>query len=226
MPFPHPPPGPLRQVPMDQLPATAPKVIYENGLLSIAAQNSTLGEILRDVKTLTGASIDLPPNGASERVVTQLGPGTPREVLARLLDGTAYNYIMVGSTADPRAIASVMLTAKPAGGEMQTAAVYQPPPVQPQPMQTSPFPGMNMPRPAVVQPAEEDNSDDEDKDDEDSDQAEQPGQGAAVTQPDPNANQQQPTPPAQFPNAGPRTPEQIMEMLRHQQQTGQQGPQE
>src|SRR5271157_2446658 len=49
------PAGPLRQVPMDQLPAAAPVVTYQNGLLTIAAQNATLGEILRDVRKLTGA---------------------------------------------------------------------------------------------------------------------------------------------------------------------------
>jgi hypothetical protein len=42
---------------MDQLPPTPAKVSYQGGLLTISAQNSTLGEILRDVRRLTGASI-------------------------------------------------------------------------------------------------------------------------------------------------------------------------
>jgi len=42
------------------------------------AQNSTLGEILRDVRKLTGASIEIPQgSGASERVIAHLGPGAP-----------------------------------------------------------------------------------------------------------------------------------------------------
>ena len=36
------PSGPLRQLPMDQIPATPAKVSFEGGLLTIAAQNSTL----------------------------------------------------------------------------------------------------------------------------------------------------------------------------------------
>jgi len=61
--------------PMDQIPATPAKVSFENGLLTISAQNSTLGEILRDVRKLTGASIEIPQgSGASERVIAHLGP--------------------------------------------------------------------------------------------------------------------------------------------------------
>src|SRR5208337_760604 len=74
------PSGPLSQLPMDQIPATPARVSYQGGLLTISAQNSSLGEILRDVRKLTGASIEIPP-GTNERVVTHLGPGAPRDVL-------------------------------------------------------------------------------------------------------------------------------------------------
>jgi hypothetical protein len=227
------PRGPLSQLPMDQIPPSPAKVSYQNGLLTISAQNSLLGEILRDVHKLTGASIDIPPgSGANERVVTQLGPGAPRDVLVGLLNGSSFNYVMMGSSADPASVASVILTAKPsATGEVQTAAnVYQtdsPPPNRfPQPM---PFrqdvviqrdgqqPGMGQAAPGMAQPgaAEADDSkDDEDNADDNADDQAQPGQPDAsggvqsMQQPDPN----------QQPNAGPRTPEQILEMLRRQQQ--------
>jgi hypothetical protein len=222
------PRGPLSQLPMDQIPSTPAKVSYQNGLLTISAQNSPLGEILRDVRQLTGASIEIPQgSGASERVVTQLGPGAPRDVLAGLLNGSSFNYVMMGSSADPASVASVILTLKPsATGEVQTAAnVYQPdaPPPNRFP-QPSPFPQVVIPRagqqPGTAQatPADaEDSKDDEDNADDNADDQPQPGQpgqpdasGAGVQgmqQPDPNQ-----------PNAGPRTPEQILEMLRRQQQ--------
>lgn len=113
------PPGPLQQVPLPELPESAPKVSFENGLLTIVANNATLGEILKQVKKLTGASIDLPANGAPERVVTQIGPGAPRDVLATLLNGSAFNYVMLGSNFDPMAVASVVLTPKPGGEQVQ-----------------------------------------------------------------------------------------------------------
>src|SRR5208337_3188783 len=117
------PGGPLSQLPMDQIPATPAKVSYQGGLLTISAQNSTLGEILRDVRKLTGASIEIPQgSGANERVVTHLGPGAPRDVLAGLFNGSSFNYVMLGSSSDPTAVSSVILTAKPSSsGDTQAA---------------------------------------------------------------------------------------------------------
>ena len=228
------PRGPLSQLPMDQIPPSPAKVSFQNGLLSISAQNSPLGEILRDVRNLTGASIDVPAgSGANERVVAQLGPGAPRDVLAGLLNGTSFNYVMMGSSADPASIASIILTSKPsATGEVQTAAanVYQTDepaanrfPMQPMRYQQNVMgpatqqPGVVQAAPGVAQPgaaADDDSKDDEDSADDNADDPAQPGQpdtsgaGAQGAQPDPN----------QPPNAGPRTPEQILEMMRRQQQ--------
>ena len=234
------PSGPLRQLPMDQIPAAPAQVNYENGLLTIAAQNSNLGEILREVRKLTGASIEIPPgSGANERVVAHLGPGAPRDVLAGLLNGSSFNYVVVGSITDPTAISSVILTQKSSvAGETQTAAVnqndnqnvYQNNPVPMQPMHPSRFPQpgmMNQPNmmnpgggstpPGVAQPTadDDDTKDDDDKDDDDS----ADGQPAVAQPGSPDANSQQTVDPEQ-PNAGPKTPEQIMDMLRRQQQPG------
>jgi hypothetical protein len=206
---------------MDQIPATPPQVSYENGLLTIAAQNSTLGEILRAVRSVTGASVELPPNGAPDRVVTQLGPGAPRDVLAVLLNGTAFNYVMLGSTSDPRAIASVVLTSKP-GGEVQTANVYQTVSEAPNrilaPQAFSPAAAANIPpQPAAAADADDKDDDADDDKDDDSDQAQQPAQPTQPggAQPDPSAiAQPQPTDDGSQPNSGPRTPEQLLEMMR------------
>jgi hypothetical protein len=205
------PPGPLPQLPLDLMPATPPKVSYQNGLLTIVAQNSTLGDILRDVHKLTGASIDVPPH-ATERVFTRLGPGAPRDVLAALLNGSSFNYVMVGSSADPSSLVSVVLTSKPAPGPQTATSTYQP---------TQPVYGAQMPvrqpvvaqQQIVAQPAV-DEGDDANADDPD------PDVNADQDQPDGESGingsaQQDPTQP-QPPNAGPKTPEQILEMLRRQ----------
>jgi hypothetical protein len=84
-------------------------------MLTIVAQNSSLGDILREVHKTTGAVIDVPAT-ASERVVGQIGPGPAREVLATLLNGTSFNYVLVGSMSDPTTLASVILTTRTAGG--------------------------------------------------------------------------------------------------------------
>jgi hypothetical protein len=95
----------------EQRPAAVPLVIYMNGKLSITAKNSTLGDILRAVAAKTGAAIDIPDN-ANERVVSQLGPAPARDVMASLLNGSHFNYVMVGTENDPNAVARVVLTAK------------------------------------------------------------------------------------------------------------------
>jgi hypothetical protein len=226
------PSGPLSQLPMDQIPPTPAKVTFEGGLLTISAQNSTLGEILRDVRKLTGASIEIPPgsNGGNERVVTHLGPGAPRDVLAVLLNGSSFNYVMIGSNSDPTAVSSVVLLSKPpAPGEPQpaatAAAVYQ---NNPTPMPPNRFPGP-FNRQIVAQPGQPPNAQpagaDEDLKDDDQDTAEdnaedqaQPGQPA---QPDAaGANGQQQPPDPNQPKAGPKTPEQILDLLRRQQPGG------
>jgi hypothetical protein len=197
------PAGPLPQLPMDLMPATPPKVAFEGGLLTIVAHNSTLGDILRDVQKLTGASIDVPQK-ATERVVTRLGPGAPRDVLASLLNGTSFNYVMVGAVSDPSAVTSVVLSPKPKGPPPQTAANpysgYSPAPQPYVVQQSAPQP----PMPGAV-----DNSNDEDQDASADDNSDQ-DQGDA----DPNA-QSAPSQTAP-PNTGPKTPEQILEILRRQ----------
>lgn len=208
------PSGPLPQLPMDLIPATPPKVGFQDGLLTIVSQNSTLGDILREVQKLTGASVDIPPN-ANERVVTRLGPGGPRDVLASLLDGSSFNYVMVGSNSDPEAVTSLILTPKLPGSSMPgqaVANVYQPnqgyvPPPAPRPfIAQQPPPGG-----AQVSTGEENANEQDASADENADQ----DQGQA----DPNgAAQQGPAQPAQPPNVGPKTPEQILEMIRRQQQ--------
>ena len=224
------PRGPLTQLPMDQLPPTPAQVSFQGGLLTISAQNSTLGEILRDVRKLTGAAIEIPPGpAANERVVTNLGPGEPRDVLAGLLNGSSFNYVMLGSSSDPAAVASVLLIAKAsASRENENVANVAsdsdnkgnfPPPPQPF---TPPFPLRGVPQPGQpgnVQPGgatpaaadADDSKDDDDKDDDDADDQ------TPVVQPNvsPQDQQQQ-----SDPNAGPKTPEQIMQMLRKPQQPG------
>ena len=227
------PSGPLSQLPMDQIPPTPAKVSYQGGLLTISAQNSTLGEILRDVRKLTGASIDVPPGSAvtSERVIAHLGPGAPRDILAGLFNGTQFNYVMLGSSSDPTAVSSVVLTLKTsAAGETQTAAnAYQnnPGPMppnrfpQPQPFNQQlivPQPGNG--QPGVGQPAnaEGDDSKDEDQEnaDDSADDQAQPGQPGQPDMNGTNVQDQQVQQDPNQPNAGPKTPEQILEMLRRQ----------
>ena len=122
--------GPVPQVPLDAIPAVAPEVRYENGLLTINAPNSTLSDILRGVRKHTSADIEIPAT-ANERVVMRLGPAPAREVMAELLNGSRFNYILLGSSEDSNALVRVVLVAKtpdtPTGQPGQAANGAPPP---------------------------------------------------------------------------------------------------
>jgi hypothetical protein len=125
---PAPPPTP------EQMPAQPPQVSYLNGQLTIISRNSTLGDILHAVARQTGASIDLPSGAGFERVAGRMGPGPARNVLADLLNGSRYDYVMIASTGNPGGLQHVILTPKTAGADNPSpppVTAYQPPPQQP-----------------------------------------------------------------------------------------------
>ncbi|HVJ05678.1 MAG TPA: hypothetical protein VM578_08395 [Candidatus Saccharimonadales bacterium] len=125
--------APEQQTPpqtMPPLPATLmnsapvkPSVTMEGGLLTIDAPNSTLSDVLSGVHRATGASIE----GAAptERVAVKLGPGNPEQVIAALLHGTPYGYVILGSPENRDAITRVLLT------QQSSAGASQPPPPPP-----------------------------------------------------------------------------------------------
>jgi hypothetical protein len=91
-------------------PPQPPSVTYQNGLLTIRAENSTLASVLDEVQSKTGAQIQTPPSAANERVVIQEGPAPPRAALISLLQGSGFDYIILGSPRDPQAVDRVVLT--------------------------------------------------------------------------------------------------------------------
>lgn len=109
-PLPSGPTGPVQPVPLDAIAAVPPQVSYQNNQLTIVAPNSTLADILRAVRKQTGADIEVP--AAPERVVTHLGPGPARDVVAELLNGSRFNYVLLGSPVDDSVLTKVVLVAK------------------------------------------------------------------------------------------------------------------
>jgi hypothetical protein len=194
-PLPSGPQGPVPQIPLDSIAPVQPQVSYQNGQLTIVAPNSTLGDILRAVRKQTSADIEVPP--ATERVVTHLGPGPAREIVAELLNGSRFNYVLLGSPSDASALTRVVLVAK-SGSETVVAANGQPQqPVQPQ--------GNLAPPPADQQPDASDAPD-----------------AAAEENPDDNADQNAAAEPEQQPVVPPdasgiKTPQQMLQEMQQRQ---------
>lgn len=213
-PPPPPPPLPPPKTPADLSPV-APQVSYQNGQLTIVAQNCTLADVMKMVSARTGARLDMPASAASVRVVTKLGPGAPQNVLAELLDGTHYDYVVLGSATRPGGIDQIVLTSAQAGATTTAAQGTPPPRMQAQPQ---PPPG-----------DEEMNAGDEgDQDDAASPEPEAvPSQEPQPEQQMPPDQQAQPDQPEGQDNPQqPKTPEQLLQELQRMQQQQQQQPQE
>jgi hypothetical protein len=88
----------------------AAKVTYKGGLLTISAENVSLSDVLHEVSAKTGATIDFPNGSATEPVFTNIGPGPVRDVLATLLNGTKFNYVMLGSANSSNTLEKIVLT--------------------------------------------------------------------------------------------------------------------
>jgi hypothetical protein len=122
-PEPPPPPPPTVAPSLFQQPAAPATVTAIRNELTVKADNSSLAQILHQVSSATGMRLD--GLGGDERVFGNFGPGAPREVLTSLLNGTAYNVMMVGDLPNgaPR---ELLLTTRAAGAAQPAAADASP----------------------------------------------------------------------------------------------------
>lgn len=96
----------------EEVPPSPPRVTYQQGLLSIRAGNATLGQVLDEVARLTGAQVEMPAAARGERVAAQLGPAPPEDVLATLLTGSPFDYIIVGKSRPAAGVGRIILSKK------------------------------------------------------------------------------------------------------------------
>ena len=106
---------------------TAPEppleVTYFNGLLGIRANKATLSEVLYAVQQRTGAEVSIAAGAEQEKVVADIAPGPAPEVLARLLNGSRFNFLILSAVDDPRKLGRVILSVRPDGAFMPLAPV-------------------------------------------------------------------------------------------------------
>lgn len=202
-PLPSGPTGPVQQIPLDSIAAVPPQVSFQNNELTIVAPNSTLSDILRAVRKLTGAEIDVP--AAPERVVTNLGPGPARDVLADLLNGSRFNYVLLGSPGNEAVLTRVVLVPKQVQPSVMTASAPEPQPG----MQPGVPPQPNPDQDASAQAMDADSAADDSATDETAEQPEQPEQPA--NSPDQQQNV--------------KTPQQMLQEMQQRQMMMQQGQQ-
>jgi hypothetical protein len=134
-PAPVAPPPTLRPAEQPPNPAT---IDFTNGLLTVRAQNSSLLSILTQVQHQTGLVID----GLShdQRIYGQYGPGSISATLSALLDGSGYDFVIVGGGNGSTA-AKLILSAPSSSGAVTPTPVVSngaTPPADANPAETPP----------------------------------------------------------------------------------------
>jgi hypothetical protein len=160
--------------------AAPPAISFDGRILSLSAENQSVGQLLSVIQKSTGLRFEAPGELQSMRLpLVEITKVSVREALLRLLEGTNYDYILVAVPGDPDRIQTLLIPGKStkiaatsAGalrGQPTHAAVEdvfggggdpsldENPGIQPDPVnnvQQPPQPGVNMPPQGVtpVQP--------------------------------------------------------------------------
>jgi hypothetical protein len=133
--------APLAPKPLD--------VNFSNGLLTVHSNKATLSEILFAVQQRTGAEVAIAAGAEQEKVVVDLGPAPAPELLAQLLNGSKFNFLILSNANDPRQLDKVILTPR-----VEVAVAPPPPPQFNQPSQPDDTADEDpAPQPAPVHPA-------------------------------------------------------------------------
>jgi hypothetical protein len=132
--------GPGAPVSMLLQPAQEARIVFTDNSLAIHAENSSLAAILHQFSTTSGMRIT--GLGNDERVFGSFGPGAPRDVLADLLNGTAYNLVLLGdlNNGAPR---ELILSPATHAGEAPAAAAAPAPTTD----DSAPEPEADIPQP-------------------------------------------------------------------------------
>jgi hypothetical protein len=91
------------------------QVSYLHGMLSIRSNKATLSEVLYAVQQKTGADIAIPAGAEQEQVVASVEPAPAPEVLARLLNGSRFNFLILSAPDDPKKLDRVILSTRTEG---------------------------------------------------------------------------------------------------------------
>jgi hypothetical protein len=162
-------PNPSTPVPTAPPAPKKVEISFQDGRLRLVSNKASLAEVLNEIRMQLNAEIVVPAGAEQEVVAVALGPATPREVISRLLDGSRYNFIIVGTDADANQVERVVLSPKnnmaesaiapTPVAEMQGPGAVPPPPVPPpptedvQPQGDSNPPPDTTPQPGDPQPA-------------------------------------------------------------------------
>jgi hypothetical protein len=86
-----------------------------------------MADIISGIRSATGIKIETVGGPNGDRVAAKIGPAPVRSVLLSLLQGSRYDYVMLGSVTDPETIERVILSPRTTGTQTTAAAPASPP---------------------------------------------------------------------------------------------------
>ena len=104
------------------MPPIAPKISFQNGLLTVESTNARLSDILNSVRSKTGIQFE-GMQASNDRVAGKFGPAPVEEVLVNLLRGSRFDYVILGVPDNPEMVQRVILTPAPGGPATPSAPV-------------------------------------------------------------------------------------------------------
>ena len=141
---------PLSDAPPSNKPRRA-TISFNDGLLDVRADDSSLNQILRAVSRLTGLKIT--GGVADQRVFGNYGPASTASVLATLLDGTGTNILLL--EGDPSTSPELVLTPRGGGATPPSPsnAMFDEAPDPPPPPPTQPVLQQSLTQPQQPSPS-------------------------------------------------------------------------
>jgi len=146
----------------EELPAQAPRVSFDNGQLTIDAQNSSLKDVLTAICLQIGAGLDIAPGIADSRIAVHLA-GSPRQVISMLLYDPGLGYILIGLPGNAEGVQKIFLrnnspTGNPAQKQLAGSAPVATPATRSESAVAAQPPLATLP-PVAVQPPQANRSD-------------------------------------------------------------------
>ena len=91
----------------------APAISFDGRILSLSAENQSVGQLLSVIQKSTGLRFEAPGELQSMRLpLVEIKKVSVREALLRLLEGTNYDYILVAVPGDPDRIQKLLVPGK------------------------------------------------------------------------------------------------------------------
>lgn len=103
--------GPSTTSPAQNEPPPQPPIAQNTGgQLVIHANGQDFASVLRAIGNASGIDIEMPAESGADPVFLDVGPVSAKEAIIALMDGTKYNYVIMGSRSDPGVVTRLILS--------------------------------------------------------------------------------------------------------------------